>query len=162
MIEFIKASAQAVGIAVVITNSKERIETQLSTLTHRQEKGDSQNPETVTKQSGLPIMLVSWDIDTELNFNQNLFLDNPDSKIVALLMKKATDLKKDTLEDASQEMGVLFTQFIQNLNSRLVPYMRTTTSPITQCGYQLVPKYGNGVHSGVLCRWRMKTGLDVC
>lgn len=162
MIQFIQASAQEVGIAIVISNSKERIETQLTSLTHKLEKGDPENPNSTTRNSDLPIMLVSWDIDTELNFNSNSFLDNPDSKIVALLMKKSTDLKKNSLESASQEMGVLFTQFIQNLNSRLVPYMRSSTNPITQCGYQLVPKYGNGVHSGVLCRWRMKTGLDVC
>lgn len=162
MIQFIKASAEAVGITVVITNSKENIETQLNSLTHKSEKGDAQNPNTETRATDLPILLVSWDIDTDLNFNSHSYLDNPDSKIVALLVKKAGNLRKDSLEDASQEMGVLFTQFIQNLNLRLVPYMRSATNPITQCGYQLVPKYGKGVHSGVLCRWRMKTGLDVC
>lgn len=162
MIQLIQDAATEVGIALVITNSKERIETQLNSLTHKEEKGDPSNPNTVTRTTDLPIMLVSWDIDTSLVFNVNTFLDNPDSKIVALLVKKASDLKKNTLEDASVEMGVLFTQFIQVLNSKLIPYMRSSTTPITQCGYQLVPRYGAGVHSGVLCRWNMKTGLDVC
>jgi hypothetical protein len=107
-------------------------------------------------------MLISWDIDTELNFNVHSFLDNPDSKIVALLMKKATDLKKQTLEDASEEMALLFRQFIQDLYNRLIPYMRTSTTPITGAGYKLVPRYGSGKHSGILARWKMKTGLDVC
>lgn len=151
MIQLIKDSAQAVGITLVITNSEEGIETQLNNLTHK-----------TRERVDLPIMLISWDIDTDLNFNQNSFLDNPSSKIVALLMKKATDLKKDTLELASQEMGVLFTQFIVDLNDRLTPYMRTTAPSITNCGYKLVPRYGKGKHSGVLARWTMKTGLDVC
>ena len=151
MIKLIKDSAQAVGIALVITNSEERIETQLNNLTHK-----------TGERVDLPIMLISWDIDTDLNFNQNNFLDNPSSKIVALLMKKATDLKKDTLELASQDMGILFTQFIVDLNDRLTPYMRTTAPSITNCGYKLVPRYGSGKHSGVLARWTMKTGLDVC
>jgi hypothetical protein len=162
MIQLIKDTAQEVGIALVITNSKERIETQLNSLTHKEEKGDSSSPSTVTRSTDLPIMLVSWDIDTSLNFNLNSFLDNPESKIVALLVRKADDLKKNSLEDASVEMGVLFTQFIQVLNGKLIPYMRSSTTPITQCGYKLVPRYGNGVHSGVLARWTMKIGLDVC
>jgi len=162
MIQLIKDSADAVGIAVVITNSDTAIETQLNALTHKTEKGDPLNPTTITRGTDLPIMLISWDIDTTLNFNTNSFLDNPDSKVVALLVKKASDLKKDTLEAASVEMGVLFTQFIQDLYSRLIPYMRTTTTPITGAGYKLVPKYGSGKHSGVLARWNMKTGLDVC
>lgn len=162
MIQLIKDSAQAVGISLVITNSEQGIEVQLNNLTHKTEKGNPTTPNVVTRPTDLPIMLVSWDIDTTLNFNSNSFLDNPDSKIVALLMKKATDLKKDTLEDASVEMGLLFTQFIQDLYNRLVPYMRTSTSPITNCGYKLVPRYGAGKHSGILARWSMKTGLDVC
>lgn len=162
MIQLIKTSATAVGIAVVVTNSEQGIETQLNSLTHKTEKGDTENPGVTTRVSDLPIMLISWDIDTELVFNSNNFLDNPDSKIVALLVKKASNLTKDTMEIASQEMGILFHQFIENLNQRLVPYMRTSTSPITNCGYKLVPRYGAGKHSGVLCRWKMKSGLDVC
>lgn len=162
MIQLIKDSAEAVGIALVITNSDTAIETQLNSLTHKVEKGDPANPNTVTRVTDLPIMLISWDINTDLTFNAHSFLDNPESKIVALLMKKATDLKKDTLEEASVEMGVLFTQFIQNLYSRLVPYMRTTTTPITGASYKLVPKYGSGKHSGVLGKWNMKIPLDVC
>lgn len=162
MIQLIKSAATEVGIALVVTNSKEKIEVQLNSLTHRQEKGDLSNPNSETRPTDLPIMLISWDVETNLTFNINSFLDNPESKIVALLVKKADDLKKITLEDASIEMGELFTQFIQVLNSKLIPLMRSTTTPITQCSYKLVPRYGNGVHSGILAKWNMKIGLDVC
>jgi hypothetical protein len=162
MIQLIKDSAQAVGIALVISNSEQAIEVQLNSLTHKVERGDPANPSTITRGTDLPIMLISWDIDTELNFNSNSFLDNPDSKIVALLMKKASSMQKQTLETASEEMALLFRQFIQDLYNRLIPFMRTSTTPITGAGYKLVPKYGGGKHSGVLARWKMKTGLDVC
>jgi hypothetical protein len=162
MIQLIKDAATAVGIAAVITNSTEKIETQLNSLTHSEEKGDSKNPNTVTRVTDLPIMLISWDIDTELNFSINGTLDNPLSLITALLMKKASNLEKTVLEDASVEMGGLFQVFIQELYERLVPFQRSSTSPITNCTYKLVPRYGLGKHSGVLCKWKMKTQLDVC
>ena len=162
MIQLIKDAATAVGIAAVITNSTEKIETQLNSLTHKEEKGDSKHPNTVTKVTDLPIMLISWDIDTELNFNINGTLDNPLSLITALLIKKADTLEKTVLEDASVEMGSLFQVFIQELYERLVPFQRSSITPITNCTYKLVPRYGMGKHSGVLCKWKMKTQLDVC
>ena len=147
MIQLIKDSAKAVGISLVVTNSSEKIETQLNSLTH---KADS------------PIMLISWDIDTKLNFNNNGVLDNPLSSITALLMRKADDLEKITLEDAAVEMGSLFQVFIQELYERSIIFQRSSTAPITNCTYKLVPRYGMGKHSGVLCKWEMKTQLDVC
>lgn len=162
MIDLIKLSAQEVGIAVVVTNSEQGIETQLNSLTHKVERGDPKEPNTVTRPTDLPILLISWDIDTDLTFDTNGFLNNPENKIVGLLMKKASNLRKDTMEDASGEMSVLFHQFINNLNQRLIPFMRHSTFPITKCGYKRVPRYGAGKHSGVLVRWNMKTGLDVC
>jgi len=162
MIQLIKDAATAVGIAAVITNSADKIETQLNSLTHKEEKGDSENPNTVTRVTDLPIMLISWDIDTELNFNINGNLDNPLSSVTALLMKKADTLEKTVLEDASVEMGSLFQVFIQELYERLVPFQRSSITPITNCTYKLVPRYGMGKHSGVLCKWKMKTQLDVC
>lgn len=162
MIQLIKATATAVGIAAAITNSADKIETQLNSLTHKEEKGDSKDPNTVTRVTDLPIMLISWDIDTELNFNINGNLDNPLSSVTALLMKKADTLEKTVLEDASVEMGSLFQVFIQELYERLAPFQRSSTTPITNCTYKLVPRYGMGKHSGVLCKWKMKTQLDVC
>lgn len=148
MIEYIQASATACGIGIVVTNSEKSIETQLNNLTDLE---------------GQPIMLVSWDIDTNLSFDTNGFLENPSSKIVALLVKKATDLKKETMEEASIEMGRLFTRFIKDLYERLIPFQRSREAgPITEATYKLVPKHGSGKHSGVLCRWTMRSDLNNC
>lgn len=162
MIDYIKQSAQAVGIALVVSNSEDRIETQLNSLTHKVEKGDVNDPTQVTRLTDLPIMLISWDIETQLNFDNNGFLDNPSSSITALLMKKAVDLTKDSLEDASVEMGQLFQIFIQDLWSRLMPLQKSINAPLSQVTYKLVPKYGAGRHSGVLCKWLMRVDIAVC
>lgn len=158
MLQPIRDSALAVGIQLVVTNSTEKIETQLNSLTHKVETGPGVTP----RLTDLPIMLISWDIDTALVFDENGFLKNPDSKITALLMKKASDLQKQTMEDAAVEMGVLFTQFVNDLSSRLVSDMRTNESPITACTYKLLPAYGMGKHSGVMGKWNLKSKLDVC
>jgi len=162
MVQLIKDSAEAVGIQAVITNSEQNLEVQLNSLTHKSEKGNPSTPTVETRPTDLPIMLISWDIDTELSFNENSMLDNPLSNIVALLMKKAPSMAKVDLEDSSVEMGQLFQVFIQDLYERLIPLQRTNKAPITNCSYKLVPKHGSGKHSGVLCKWKMKTGLDVC
>jgi hypothetical protein len=147
MINLIKQSATECGIGTVLTNSEKSIETQLNTLTLA---GD------------IPIMLISWDIDTSLNFDVNGFLENPDSKITALLMTKATDLTKVSMEDASIAMGALFQIFIQNLYLKLIEFQKSNNPPITNVSYLLVPKHGSGKHSGVLCKWNMKTTISVC
>ena len=83
MVELIKLAAVAVGINAVITNSDERIETQLNSLTKVDDK---------------PLFLISWDIDTVLSFNSNGVLDKPKSKITALLATKAYDMTKTAVE----------------------------------------------------------------
>ena len=70
----IKEAAKESGITAVITNSTERIETQLNKITGIEQ---------------LPIMLVSWDLETELTFDDNGFLNNPSTKVVLLLMTKS-------------------------------------------------------------------------
>lgn len=145
MIGYIQQAAESCGISTVITNSEERIETQLNSL---------------TKEEGMPIMLVSWDIDTTLNFDSNGFLENPTSNITALLMKKAPSLTKDDMEEASQEMGRLYQVFIQKLWSILIPLQGSISPPITNANYKLVPKHGAGRHSGVLCKWNMRTDIS--
>lgn len=147
MIQHIRDAATSVGITAVITNSKEKIEVQLNSL---------------TKDGDAPIMLVSWDIDTTLNFNVNGFLDNPSSTIVALLVKKPADLTKDVSEDAAIEMALLFRRFLQALYSILIPYQTGAGSPITNATYKLVPKHGAGKHSGVLGKFVMRTEVGNC
>lgn len=147
MIQYIQQAALLCGIESVVTNSEEKIETQLNSLTGKEDS---------------PIMLVSWDIDTDLNFDENGFLENPSSNIVALLMKKAPSLTKVDMETTSTAMGVLYQQFIRELWAILLPLQRSLTQPISQATYKLVPKHGAGKHSGVLCKWTMRSNLDVC
>jgi hypothetical protein len=146
MIQYIKQAATASGISSVITNSEEKIETQLNSL---------------TKEANTPIMLVSWDIDTDLNFDDNGFLENPSSVIVALLVKKASDMKKETMEAASDEMGLLYQVFLKNLYEILSPLQRSSESPITGASFKRVPNHGAGKHSGILCRWSMKSEVSI-
>lgn len=147
MIQQMKDAAKAVGIVALITNSTDRIETQLNSL---------------TKEENLPIMLISWDIDTTLNFNSNGFLDNPSSTIVALLVKKPEDLTKDVAEQVAEEMAALFRKFLQNLYTRLIPLQTSNVAPISGASYKLVPKHGAGKHSGVLGRFAIRTEIGNC
>lgn len=147
MVQHIEAAANSVGITAFITNSEDKIETQLNRLTGA---GD------------LPIMLVSWDIDTDLTFDSHGFLLNPASKIVALLMTKSQDLTKDDMEQAAVSMGTLFQDFIKALYDILAPLQLNETVAITECTYKLVPKHGMGKHSGVLARWKMRSEINNC
>jgi len=147
MIQHIKDSATAVGILAVITNSAEKIETQLNTLTTRSEQ---------------PIMLVTWDIVSDLEFDGNGFLKNPQSNITALLVHKPNNLKKDVQEAKAESMGDLFQVFLQDLYTRLLPLQTTSEPPITGANYQRVPNYGLGKHAGILAKWRMATGISNC
>ena len=58
MIQDIKIAAEACGITAVITNSSERIETQLNRITGIED---------------LPILLCSWDFETTINFKNNSY-----------------------------------------------------------------------------------------
>lgn len=147
MIELIRQASMECGIISIISNSKERIETQLNAL---------------TRQEDTPTFLISWDIVTNLNFDENGFLENPLSSITGLLMKKSSDLTKDQMEIAAQEMGALFSTFIVKLYSKLIPFQTSNRAPITGANYQLLPKYGAGHHSGVLCKWTMRTQISNC
>ena len=147
MIDVIKKSAEDVGINAFITNSNEKIETQLNRL---------------TKEEELPLMLVSWDMNVSLQFDKNGFLQNPSVDIVALLVTKPEDLSKDEAEKSAVEMGTLFTQFLQNLNSSLSIYQKQAEQPISGASYKLVPQHGMGKHSGVLGKWNMKTAVINC
>lgn len=147
MIEDIKSAAEDVGITALITNSTEKIETQLNRITGIED---------------LPIMLVSWDLDVTLSFDTNGFLNNPSVKVICLLMDKAEDTSKEEAEKTAEAMGNLYQQFIQKLYERLVNVQRQVEPSITEAGYKLVPKHGAGKHSGVLGRFTMKTGISNC
>lgn len=137
MIAQLTEAATAAGIKLVVTNSRETIDAQINKLTREEDS---------------PQMLISWDIDTTLTFDENGFLQNPSSKMVILLMGKAVDDGNEAKLLKAQEVGVLFQQFCQNLYGILVKTNKDSTSPITEAGYQLVPLYGKGHHSGVIGR----------
>lgn len=148
MIEDIQTAGESVGITTILTNSNEKIEAQLNRITGFEQ---------------LPIMLVSWDLETTLTFNENGFLRNPSTNVVCLLMDKSDDKTKDEREKTANDMGGLFQSFCQALYSLLIQYQ--TESPeniLTGITYQLVPKHGAGQHSGVLGRFTMETAIINC
>lgn len=148
MISDIKVAAEAVGITAVITNSKEKIETQLNRITRIEE---------------LPLMLVSWDLETTISFNEHGFLDNPVTNCVVLLMDKAEDTSKDEAENTAEAMATLYQQFMQSLYNQLIKYQKVEGEDmLSDISYTLAPQYGLGKHSGVLGRFTMETGIANC
>lgn len=147
MIADLKIAAEAVGITAIITNSNEKIETQLNRITGVED---------------LPIMLVSWDLETSLQFNEHGFLDNPVTNVVLLLMDKPKDRTKDVAEDTAEAMATLYQQFIQSLYTQLIQYQKVQGQEmLTQISYTLVPKHGLGKHAGVMGRFTMQTATVV-
>lgn len=143
MVTEIREVAEEVGINAFITNSNDKIDVQLSRLTR---EGDS------------PIMLITWDIDNNLTFDNNGFLQNPSQNIVALLVSKPEDLTKDEAEKVAKEMGDLFQVFIQKLYNVLSVQMSDRDiAPITNATYKYVPIHGSGKHSGILARWTQRS-----
>ena len=147
-ISLIQDAATAVGITAILTNSDAKLQTQLNRITDLAE---------------LPIMLVSWDLTTRLEFDDNGFLLNPTTPVTCLLMSKPDSSEKKERETTAESMGNLFTSFIVQLRSDLVQYNRSTTvKMLTNIDYQLVPKHGMGHHSGIIGKFTMKSGLDNC
>ena len=149
MIADIKTAAEAVGITAVITNSKEKIETQLNRITRIED---------------LPLMLVSWDLESTIEFDQHGFLTNPVTNVVVLLMDKAQDTSKEEAENTAEEMALLFQKFCRSLYSQLVQYQQVQGQDmLTNISYSLAPQYGLGKHSGVLGRFTMQSqSVDNC
>ena len=141
MIEQIKAAAESVGIVAVVTNSKDRLETQLNSL---------------TREEDAPLMLVSWDMEASIEFGEHGIIKDPYLSITSLLVQKPEELTKESAEDASEEMAQLFFTFLQTLYINLSPLMRDGEQPITQATFQYVPLYGAGKHSGIMAKWRQR------
>ncbi len=139
-IDSIKQVAEDSGITAIITNSNEKIETQLNRI---------------TGVENLPIMLISWDLQTTLTFNENGFLNNPSTNVVLLLMTKSEQRTKEEFEISAQEMASIFQIFVQKLNSYLVKYNTSGNQPLSNINYTLVPVHGLGKHSGILGKFTM-------
>jgi hypothetical protein len=148
MIAEIKEAADSVGITAIVTNSTEKIEVQLNKITSLED---------------LPLMLISWDLDVSVSFNENGFLDNPIVDVVCLLMTKPEDLSKDEMETASEEMYFLYLEFIQALRDIISPQLvNYKEQPLTSISCKLIPKHGLGKHSGVMGRFSMITSVNNC
>ena len=149
MIADITIPAEAVGITAVITNSKEKIETQLNRITGIED---------------LPLMLISWDMESTIDFDEHGFLTNPVTNVVALLMDKAEDTMKETAEATAEAMGLLYQSFLVKLRNQLIQYQKVQGQDmVTDISYTLVPKHGLGKHSGILGRFTMQSQIvDNC
>lgn len=148
MIADITIAAQAVGITAVVTNSKEKIETQLNRITGHE---------------SLPLMLISWDMESTITFDNHGFLTNPVTNVVALLMDKAEDTRKETAETTAEAMGLLYQQFLIQLRARLIQYQRVQGQDmLSGISYTLVPQHGLSKHSGILGRFTMQTKITNC
>lgn len=144
--DIIRKVAKDVGIAeVIILDSETDVKTQLSRL---------------TGEEHLPILLISWDIEFKLEFDENGFIQYPPASIVALLLNKPEEKTASTMQKLSEEVGILFTKFIQALNTYMRPL--TDEQPITGAAYKLLPKHGITYHTGVLGRFTVKTNFNKC
>lgn len=146
IIKNLKAASKAVGIHAFITNSTEGIETQLNRL---------------TRQEDLPIMLVSWDIQGDVSFDDNGFINNPDINFTCLLLTKPEDKDKQVAEDCAEAMASLYLTFLQELANMQRPQLRTSAFPVSKASFQLVPKHGVSSHSGVMGKFTVKGALNV-
>lgn len=142
----IKTAAESVGVNAIITNSNEKIETQLNRLTHEEH---------------LPILLISWDIKATIQFQDNGFVSNPTLAIVCLLLTKPEDTSKYEAESSAEDMAGIYVNFLQALSDIQRPLLRTGDQAITNAEYQLVPIHGAGKHSGVLGRFNVKGALNI-
>ena len=148
MIQDIKTAAESVGLTAVITNSRDKIETQLNRITGVED---------------LPLMLVSWDLETTISFNEHGDLENPSTKVVVLVMDKASDTSKEEAENTAEDMAALFQKFTKALYDQLIQYQKVIGGEmITDVGYTLAPQHGLGKHSGVLGRFTMQTAIVNC
>ena len=140
-------AASSVGITAFITNSDERIDAQLNRI---------------TRIGQLPIALLNWDLETSLEFDDSGFLLNPSTSVTMLLMTKAIDTTHKEYLRSAEEMAVLFTSFINNLNNSQREIVRDGSNAVTGASYTLVPTNGAGKHSGVIGRFTLKSGIILC
>ena len=145
MLTEMKKVAEEIGITLVIAESDKAIESQLNRI---------------TRVETLPVCLSSWDLDVQLEFDENGFLKNPTVDVTLLLITKAETLEKKDLELEAENMGKLFIQFVKNLKDYLTKNTNVRENPITGIEFTYVPKFGSGIHSGVLGKMRVQQNLE--
>lgn len=148
VVSSIEKAAESAGIAAFISNSEERIENQLNKLTRHED---------------LPIMLVSWDLESSVSFDENGFLTPPNTNVIALLMGKAEYNTAESRKEKIEEIEKLLHVFLRGLYADLVHFNHgSASSPLTNVGYTHNPIYGPGKHSGLLVRWTMISEANNC
>lgn len=148
MIELIEEACVEHGITLYVTNSDDGKDPVLTRITKRED---------------LPLMLLSWDFDTEIDFDDNGFIVNPPSFMTVLLVTKSISADRLSYQSSATEMGNLFKTFIKTLYSKLVLTHNGVNKPISNCKYKNVPVYGAGKHSGVLATFTMRyNNVDNC
>lgn len=141
MIDKIKTACSNVGVEAVILNSDRGISAQLNSL---------------TKDMDLPIMLLSWDIESVISFDENGNLTTPVASLTVLLLKKPYELTRGEFIDCSEEMQNTFFNFLKVLRPLLIGEMRSMSDePIFNIKTKLVPSYGTSKHSGVMASFNM-------
>ena len=149
MIQEITEAATEAGIVAIVSDSKTKLVTQLNVL---------------TKKEDSPILLISWDIGTTVEFDSNGFLKAPRAKIVFMLFEKPEKLEKAEYKDSSVEMQGLFYEFIQLLYPKLSKYRRSVDERnISEINTKLIPVQPLSHHSGVNGSFSMVVGVNrVC
>ncbi len=146
MIQDIEAAAKKADINAFVLNDKDSIPMQLTNLSDK----------------GLPTMLVSWNIKPRVDFDTNGFMKNPVAEITALLVKKADSNRKDDSWTIAEEMASLYTVFLKELYTILAPYAKNLVIPITNAGWEMVPRHGAGKHSGIVGTFTMILEITAC
>ena len=146
MLTDLKTVASDLGITLVIAESDKDINTQLNRIVRIED---------------LPILMSSWDLNVNLEFDENGFLKNPTTDVTLLLLSKANTLERSDLEAEAEEMGKLFIQFVKNVKTYLTANTNVKENPVTGISFTYVPAFGSGKHSGVLGKFKVQMNLDV-
>tara|TARA_R110002050_G_scaffold245727_1_gene383317 strand:- start:471 stop:917 length:447 start_codon:yes stop_codon:yes gene_type:complete len=141
MLTELKAAAEEVGFSIIIATSDRNINDQLNRIVREQD---------------LPLALVSWDLNVNIEFDNNGLMNNPTTDVTLLLIDKAESLEKIELEEKAEEMGDLFIKFIKNAKNYMTTNTNAKENPISGISFTYVPSYGSGKHSGVLAKFRMQ------
>jgi hypothetical protein len=145
MLTDLKAAAVQAGFNLIIAESDKNIDNQLNRIVRTEQ---------------LPLALSSWDLNVNVTFDENGFLQNPTTQVTMLLVDKALTLEKIDLEEKAEETGVLFIKFIRILKTYMLANTNVKEDPITDISFVYVPSYGPSKHSGVLGKFTMQLGLD--
>ncbi len=145
MLTDLKAVALATGFTIIIAKSDTTVKDQLNRITKLEE---------------LPIALITWELNVNVEFDDGGRLMNPKTQITMLLVDKATDLSKDNMELKAEEVGNLFIKFMRNYRTHLFNNTNVKQNPITGISFTYAPSFGAGKHSGILARFTTQMDLQ--